>query len=84
MRVVLDEDTLQKIAGITHGEYYAATSTQQLKRIYEHLSARMVIERSRTVEVTAVGRPQKVRVVVDSVEVNPTIADARFARPATP
>ena len=32
---------------------YAATSTQQLKSIYEHLSARMVIERSRTVEVTA-------------------------------
>ena len=53
MRVVLDEDTLQKIAAITHGEYYAATSTQQLKRIYEHLSARMVIERSRAVEVTA-------------------------------
>jgi Ca-activated chloride channel family protein len=53
MRVVLDEDTLQKIANVTHGEYYAATSTQQLKKIYEHLSARMVIERSRTVEVTA-------------------------------
>ena len=53
MRVSLDEDTLQKIAGMTRGEYYAATSTQQLKSIYEHLSARMVIERSRTVEVTA-------------------------------
>ena len=53
MRVSLDEDTLAKIAAMTHGEYYAATSSQQLKSIYEHLSARMVIERSRTVEVTA-------------------------------
>ena len=53
MRVSLDEDTLQKIAAMTHGEYYAASSTQQLKSIYEHLSARMVIERSRTIEVTA-------------------------------
>ena len=53
MRVTLDEDTLQKVAALTHGEYYAATSTKQLQKIYEHLSARMVIERSRTVEVTA-------------------------------
>ena len=45
--------TLKKVAALTHGEYYAATSTKQLQRIYEHLSARMVIERSRTVEVTA-------------------------------
>ncbi len=53
MRVRLDEDTLRKIAATTHGEYYAATSAQELTRIYQHLSARMVIERSRTVEVTA-------------------------------
>ena len=53
MRVSLDEDTLRKVAAMTHGEYYAATSTQELKGIYEHLSARMVIERSRTVEITA-------------------------------
>lgn len=54
MRVRLDEDTLRKIAATTHGEYYAATSAQDLKSIYEHLRARMVIERTRTVEVTAV------------------------------
>ena len=41
------------VANLTYGEYYAASSTQQLKRVYEHLSARMVIERSRTVEITA-------------------------------
>jgi len=54
MRVRLDEATLRKIAATTHGEYYAATSEQELKRIYEHLSARMVIERKRATEVTAV------------------------------
>jgi Ca-activated chloride channel family protein len=53
MRVRLDEDALKKIAATTHGEYYAATSAQELTKIYERLSARMVIERGRTVEVTA-------------------------------
>ena len=53
MRVRLDEDALKKIAAMTHGEYYAATSAQELKTIYERLSARMVIERGRTIEVTA-------------------------------
>lgn len=54
MRVRLDEAALRKIAATTHGEYYAATSAQELKNIYEHLSARMVVERARTVEVTAI------------------------------
>lgn len=53
MRVRLDEATLKKIAATTHGEYYAAASAPQLKKIYEHLSARMVIERRRATEVTA-------------------------------
>ena len=53
MRVRLDEDTLKKIAATTQGEYYAATSAQQLQTIYERLSARMVVERGRTVEVSA-------------------------------
>ncbi len=53
MRVRLDETTLKKIAATTHGEYYAASSAPELENIYEHLSARMVIERKRAVEVTA-------------------------------
>lgn len=53
MRVRLDEATLRKIAQTTRGEYYAASSEQQLNKIYEQLSARMVIERKRTTEVTA-------------------------------
>jgi len=53
MRVRLDETVLKKIAATTHGEYYAASSAQALKNVYAHLSARLVIERTRTVEVTA-------------------------------
>lgn len=34
------------------------------------------------VEVRAAGRPQVLRIVVDKVEVNPTLSDARFAPPA--
>ncbi|MFN7986647.1 MAG: hypothetical protein U0529_04185 [Thermoanaerobaculia bacterium] len=36
----------------------------------------------RLVEVRAAGRPQVLRVVVDKVEVNPPLSDARFAPPA--
>jgi Ca-activated chloride channel family protein len=54
MRVRLDEATLKKIAATTLGEYYAVTSAQELKNIYEHLSARIVIERKRATDVTAV------------------------------
>jgi Ca-activated chloride channel homolog len=53
MRVRLDDSNLKRIAEITHGEYYAATTAPELKKIYEHLSARMVIERKRATEVTA-------------------------------
>jgi Ca-activated chloride channel family protein len=53
MRVRLDEEALRKIANTTHGEYFAATSSQELKGIYRQLSARMVIERTRSVEITA-------------------------------
>jgi hypothetical protein len=34
------------------------------------------------VEVRAAGRPQVLRVVVDRIEVNPPLSDARFAPPA--
>ncbi len=34
------------------------------------------------VEVRAAGRPQVLRIVVEKVEVNPPLSDARFARPA--
>lgn len=53
MRVRLDEDTLKKIAAMTHGLYYAAASRPELKKVYEYLSVRMVTERKRATEVTA-------------------------------
>jgi Ca-activated chloride channel homolog len=53
MRVNLDEETLRKVAEITLGEYYAAGSARDLRRIYEQLSARMTTGRSSTIEVTA-------------------------------
>jgi hypothetical protein len=34
------------------------------------------------VEVRAAGRPQVLKIVVDKVEVNPPLSDARFAPPA--
>ncbi|HEX5042473.1 MAG TPA: DUF4292 domain-containing protein [Candidatus Polarisedimenticolaceae bacterium] len=36
----------------------------------------------RRIEVQAVGRPQKLTIVVDKVEVNPPLDDARFQKPA--
>jgi Ca-activated chloride channel family protein len=53
MRVRLDEETLRAIADTTLGDYHAASSAPELRRIYEHLSARMAIERASTVEITA-------------------------------
>ena len=53
MRVRLDEVALKRIAATTHGEYYAASSAPDLKRIYEQLSARMVVSQKRAAEVSA-------------------------------
>lgn len=53
MRVRLDDSTLRKIAETTYGEYYAATSAPDLKKLYEQWSARVVVERKRATEVTA-------------------------------
>jgi outer membrane lipoprotein-sorting protein len=36
----------------------------------------------RRVEVQAVGRPQRMTIVVDKVEVNPALPDSRFQKPA--
>jgi hypothetical protein len=52
MRVLLDEDTLMKIANLTEGAYFHAGSGADLKRVYEGLKSRLVLEQ-REVEVTA-------------------------------
>ncbi len=52
MRVRLDEETLKQIANITHGEYFYAGNAVDLKKIYENLNARLVLEKKET-EVSA-------------------------------
>ncbi len=52
MRVRLDEETLKNISVLTHGEYFYAGTAEDLKKVYENLSSRMVVERKET-EVSA-------------------------------
>ena len=52
MRVRLDEETLKQIAGITQGEYFYAGNAVDLKKVYQTLNAKLVMERKKT-EVTA-------------------------------
>ena len=49
--VRLDEETLQGIAQITRGEYFHAGTAADLKKVYQSLNARLVLERKET-EVT--------------------------------
>jgi Ca-activated chloride channel family protein len=50
--VRLDEETLKAVAETTRGEYYHAGTAADLKKVYEELNARFVMERAET-EVTA-------------------------------
>lgn len=52
MRVKLDEETLKNVSVLTHGEYFYAGTAEDLVKVYESLSARMVVERKET-EITA-------------------------------
>lgn len=52
MRVRLDEDTLKQIAQMTMGEYFYAGTAEDLKKVYQSLGSRMVVERKET-EITA-------------------------------
>ena len=53
MRVRLDEDALKNISNVTRGEYFYAGNALELKRIYETMRSRMVLETKKT-EVTAI------------------------------
>ncbi|MEY3251360.1 MAG: hypothetical protein RL227_333 [Pseudomonadota bacterium] len=48
MRVRLDEETLKNVSVLTHGEYFCAGTADDLKKVYEGLSSRMVVERKET------------------------------------
>jgi len=52
MRVRLDEETLKNISLLTHGEYFYAGTAEDLKKVYQSLSSRMVVERKET-EISA-------------------------------
>lgn len=52
MHVRLDEETLRSIADLTRGEYFYAGNAVELKRIYEQMRSRMVLETRKT-EVTS-------------------------------
>lgn len=54
MRVRLDEEALKKLADMTRGEYFRASSATNLKAIYKHLSARLAMGKGRQTEITAV------------------------------
>ena len=50
--MMFDEATLKSIAEITNAEYFQATSGAELKKIYDNLTAKFVLQRSQT-EITA-------------------------------
>jgi Ca-activated chloride channel homolog len=52
MRVRLDEETLKQIANITQAEYFYAGSALDLKKVYQSLNSKFVLEKKET-EITA-------------------------------
>ena len=53
MRVRLDEETLKQIANLTGAEYFYAGTAVDLKKIYQSLNSRFVLEKKET-EITAI------------------------------
>jgi Ca-activated chloride channel family protein len=53
LRVRLEEEQLKKIAATSSGEYFRASSSGDLKKIYKYISASMAMEKSHMTEVTA-------------------------------
>jgi len=52
MRVRLDEDTLKGIANLTRAEYFYAGTADDLKKVYQSLGTRLVVEKKET-EISA-------------------------------
>jgi Ca-activated chloride channel family protein len=50
--MMFDEATLKAIAELTAAEYFQATSGSELKKIYDSLTAKFVLQREQT-EITA-------------------------------
>ena len=52
MRVRLDEDTLKAIADLTRGQYFYAGSATDLKKVYESLNSKFLLEK-KNMEISA-------------------------------
>jgi Ca-activated chloride channel homolog len=52
MRVRLDEETLKSVANMTRAEYFYAGTADDLKKVYQSLSSRLIVEKKET-EITA-------------------------------
>ncbi len=52
MRVRLDEDTIKAIAKVTRGEYFYAGTANDLKKVYETMNARFILEK-KDMEISA-------------------------------
>ena len=52
-RVKLDEAPLKQVAEITRGEYFRIASAQDVQRIYQSISSRIVMQAHQQTEVTA-------------------------------
>jgi len=52
MRVRLDEDTLKGIANMTRADYFYAGTAEDLKKVYQGLSTKLIVEKKET-EISA-------------------------------
>jgi Ca-activated chloride channel family protein len=52
MRVRLDEDTLKGIASMTRADYFYAGTAEDLKKVYQGLSTKLIVEKKET-EISA-------------------------------
>ncbi len=48
MRVRLDEETLKSIANLTRADYFYAGTAQDLKKVYQGLNTRLIVEKKET------------------------------------
>ena len=53
MRVKLDETALKKVAEITLADYYRATNSADLKKVYQALATTIRLEKHQSTEITA-------------------------------
>jgi len=52
MRVRLDEDTLKSIANLTRADYFYAGTAEDVKKVYQGLSTKLIVEKKET-EISA-------------------------------